>query len=130
MTTTIDKIEIFEEILQRKVEELVRILRSRDGITIEKSPDQMDDTQYESARDLAIRNADRESTLLRDVKTALQQIRDGSFGTCIMCDQCISAKRLSAAPSALRCIEECQEIADRIGSQSWNPLSDSLLNAA
>ena len=129
MISTIDQTNEIGEILQRKEAELEHVLRNRDRITIEKSPDQMDETQYAASRDLAIRNADRESSLLRDVKAALQRIRDGSFGTCIMCDQSISAKRLSAVPSALRCIE-CQEIADQMGSQTWRSASDEMLNAA
>jgi DnaK suppressor protein len=43
----------------------------------------MDEIQYASERDLAIRNVDRESTLLRDVKAALRRIHNGSFETCI-----------------------------------------------
>ena len=35
----------FQEILERKEAELVRVLRSRDGIAIEKSADQMDEIQ-------------------------------------------------------------------------------------
>jgi hypothetical protein len=34
----------------------------RDGIAIEKSADQMDEIQYATERDLAMRNVDREST--------------------------------------------------------------------
>jgi DnaK suppressor protein len=44
---------------------------------------QMDEIQHASERDLAIRNVDRESTLLRDVKAALRRIHNGSFETCI-----------------------------------------------
>ena len=55
----------FQKILERKEAELVQVLRKRDGIAIEKSADQMDEIQYASERDLAIRNVDRESTLLR-----------------------------------------------------------------
>ena len=61
----------FQEILERKEAELIRALRERDGIAIEKSADQMDEIQYASERDLAIRNVDRESTLLRDVKSRI-----------------------------------------------------------
>jgi DnaK suppressor protein len=107
----------FQELLERKEAELVRMLRSRDGIAIEKSADQMDEIQYASERDLAIRNVDRESTLLRQVKTALLRVHDGTFGTCIDCDGPISPKRLDAVPWASRCIQ-CQETADREGSDS------------
>lgn len=129
MISTLVQASGIGEILQRKEAELENVLRNRDGITIEKSPDQMDETQYAASRDLAIRNADRESALLRDVKAALRRIHDGSYGICTMCDQVISPKRLAAVPAALRCIE-CQKAADQGGSQTWNPLGDSLLNAA
>jgi RNA polymerase-binding transcription factor DksA len=58
----------------------------------------MDEIQYASERDLAIRNVDRESSLLRDVKGALRRIHDGSFGTCIECESMISPRRLAAVP--------------------------------
>ncbi len=102
----------FQGILEQKQAELVRGLRTRDGIAIEKSADQMDEIQYATERDLAIRNVDRDSTLLRQVKVALRRIQDGSFGTCIECEEAISPKRLAAVPWAPRCIQ-CQGISDR-----------------
>jgi RNA polymerase-binding transcription factor DksA len=75
-----------KETLEQKQAELSRVLRQRDGITIEKSADQMDEIQYASERDLAIRSANRDSLLLREVKAALGRFRDGSFGACIDCE--------------------------------------------
>jgi DnaK suppressor protein len=118
----------FQEFFERKQTELTRILRKRDGIAIEKSADQMDEIQYASERDLAIRNVDRESTLLRQVKAALRRIHDGSFGTCIECDSAISPKRLAAVPWAQRCIQ-CQDAADR-GGRERADVSEFLVNAA
>jgi len=88
----------FQEILERKRAELTRMLRNRNDMTIEKSADQMDEIQYASERDLAVCNADRESTLLRQVKAALRRIHDDSFGTCMECDSEISPKRIAAVP--------------------------------
>jgi DnaK suppressor protein len=102
----------FEEFLERKQAELVHVLRKRDDIAIEKSADQMDEIQYASERDLAVRNVDRDSALLRQVKAALGRIRDGSFGTCVDCESAINPKRLAAVPWASRCIQ-CQDAADR-----------------
>jgi DnaK suppressor protein len=116
------------ETLERKQAELARILRTRDGIAIEKSADQMDEIQYASERDLAIRNVDRDSALLRQVKAALRRIHDGSFGTCIDCDYAISSKRLAAVPWATRCIQ-CQETAER-ERQETTDVSETLVNAA
>ena len=117
-----------QEILERKQAELMGGLRNRDGIAIEKSADQMDEIQYATERDLAIRNVDRESTLLRQVKAALQRIRAGNFGTCLDCEETISPKRLIAVPWAMRCIK-CQEATDREG-QETEDASETFRNAA
>jgi len=119
----------FQEVLERKEAELVRLLRKRDDIAIEKSADQMDEIQYASERDLAIRNVDRESRLLRGVKAALRRIHDGSFGTCIACELAISPKRLAAVPWAPLCIQ-CQDAADRDGREGADLVSETLVNTA
>ncbi|MGA2182652.1 MAG: TraR/DksA family transcriptional regulator [Bryobacteraceae bacterium] len=119
----------FQETLERREAELVRVLRRRDDIAIEKSADQMDEIQYASERDLAIRNVDRESNLLRDVKAALRRIHDGSFGTCIECEWAISPKRLAAVPWTSRCIQ-CQQAVDRDRRERTESLSEPLLHAA
>jgi len=106
--------DLAKQTLDRKLVELLHGLRRRDGIAIEKSADQMDEIQYASERELAIRNVDRDSTSLRQVKAALMRIDDGSFGTCIDCESEISPKRIAAVPWATRCIQ-CQEVADRQG---------------
>jgi DnaK suppressor protein len=117
-----------QEVLERRAAELLHVLRKRDGITIEKSADQMDEIQYATERDMAIRNVDRESALQRQVKAALLRIHDGSFGTCMDCESAISPKRLAAVPWAPRCIQ-CQEIADREGEEGADA-NEALVNAA
>lgn len=111
MNTTKTTMNGVKEALALKEAELVQTLRTRDGIVIEKSADQMDEIQYASERDLAIRNVDRESMMLRQVRAALQRIRDGHFGICIECEWEINPKRLAAVPWAARCLA-CQEAAD------------------
>ena len=128
MKTTPTELAGFQEILERKQAELTRVWRKRADIAIEKSADQMDEIQYASERDLAIRNVDRDSTLLRQVKAALGRIQDGSFGNCIDCDSAISPKRLAAVPWAPRCIQ-CQETADGEGQEQAD-VSEFLVNAA
>ena len=118
-----------EEILERREAELALVLRKRDGIAIEKSADQMDEIQYASERDLAIRNVDRETVLLREVRAALRRIHEGSFGICLECETAISPKRLAAVPWARLCIR-CQEAADRGLQEASDLLSDRLFKAA
>jgi DnaK suppressor protein len=119
----------FQEILKRKEAELLQVLRTREGIAIEKSADQMDEIQYASERYMAMRNVDRDSNLLRDVKAALRRIQDDSFGICIECESAINPKRLAAVPWASRCIQ-CQDAADRDGQTGTEVLSETLVEAA
>jgi DnaK suppressor protein len=119
----------FKKILETKQEELERIVRNRDAITIEKSADALDEVQHASERELAIRNLDRESNLLRNVRAALRRIEDGSFGTCLHCEEEISPKRVAAVPWAPFCIQ-CQEQADKAQAEGSELLEDILVNAA
>src|ERR1043166_4251323 len=102
----------YKAILEAKAAELNVGLRNRDEIAIEKTPDAIDEVQLAGERELAIRNLDRESNLLRNVKGALARIADGSYGVCLHCDEEIKPKRLEAVPWAKYCIR-CQEAADR-----------------
>ncbi len=118
----------FREILEKKRAELAEVLRRREDIAIEKSPDAIDEVQRAAERELAIRNLDRESSLLRNVRAALARIEDGTFGVCVHCEQEISPKRLAAVPWTPFCIS-CQEAADRNEDQV-ETLNDILMNAA
>jgi DnaK suppressor protein len=129
MSTAGTAVKWLQQSLERKEAELVRALQDRDGIAIDKSADQMDEIQFASERDLEIRNVDRDSSLLRDVRAALRRLRDGSFGNCIDCDWAMSPKRLAAVPWALRCIE-CQEAADSDGQGRTESVPRALVRAA
>src|SRR6202047_2810489 len=102
----------YKTILEAKQTELSAGLRNREDIAIEKTPDALDEVQLAGERELAIRNLDRESNLLRNVRGALARMADGSYGICMHCEEDISPKRLNAVPWAAYCIQ-CQEIADR-----------------
>ena len=116
-------------VLETKQAELVRLVRNRDGIAIEKSPDALDEVQHATERELAIRNLDRDSSLLRNVRAALRRIEDGSYGVCLHCEEDISRKRLAAIPWAPFCIQ-CQEIADRNHGEVADNFDELLVNAA
>ena len=119
----------YKSVLQTKQAELVHVLRNRDGIAIEKCPDSLDEVQYATERELAIRSLDRDSNLLRNVRAALDRIEEGSFGVCLHCDEDISPKRLAAVPSTAFCIV-CQEIADRSQYEGVEMLDELLIKAA
>ncbi len=119
----------FKEVLETKLAELSKGVRNRDGITIEKSPDALDEVQNAAERELAIRNLDRESNLLRNVRSALRRIHDGTYGICLHCEEEVSPKRLNAVPWTPYCIQ-CQEMADRNQEEGNEAFDDVLGHAA
>lgn len=120
----------YRNTLEAKQAELEQFIRNREGITIEKSPDALDEVQHAAERELAIRNLDRESNLLRNVRAALRRINEGTYGVCLHCEEDINPKRLNAVPWAPFCIQ-CQEQYDKNREEMNEDNMDELLvNAA
>ncbi len=130
-TMTQTDINKYKAILEAKQAELSAGLRNREDIAIEKTPDAIDEVQLAGERELAIRNLDRESNLLRNVKGALVRVNDGSYGICMHCEEDIKSKRLDAVPWTKYCIK-CQEAADRneFEAESGDTMDRLLANAA
>ena len=126
---TMSELNKYRTVLETKQADLVQMIRNRDGIAIEKSADALDEVQYATERELAIRSLDRDSNLLRNVRAALDRIEEGSFGVCLHCDEDISPKRLAAVPSTAFCIV-CQEVADRSEYDGAETLDELLTTAA
>ena len=125
------ELEKHKAILEAKRVELSVGLRNRADIAIEKTPDALDEVQLAGERELAIRNLDRGSNLLRSVRGALARIADGSYGICLHCEEEIKPKRLDAVPWTKYCIR-CQEAADRheFETESAETLDELLAHAA
>ena len=105
-------LEKYKAMLEAKRTELSAGLRNREDIAIEKTPDALDEVQLAGERELAIRNLDRGSNLLHNVRGALARVADGSYGICLHCEEEIKPKRLDAVPWTKYCIR-CQEASDR-----------------
>src|SRR5438309_8904372 len=120
------ELEKYKAMLEAKQAELSLGLRNREDIAIEKTPDALDEVQLAGERELAIRNLDRESNLLRNVKGALTRVADGSYGVCLHCEEDISPKRLNAVPWTAYCIK-CQEAADRHEFETVEAYDSALL---
>jgi len=126
---TKNEVNRFRAILNSRIAELENYNRQRDGITIERSPDQLDEIQRASERALAVCNLDREFNQLRNIRAALLRIEQKSFGKCEECDEEIHPKRLAAIPWAALCIR-CQEKLDHNPEQMPTLRGDFLANAA
>lgn len=94
--------------LETRLKELSGSLRNRENVTVERTPDVLDDVVLASERDLGIWSLDKRFAQARFVKAALDRVADGTYGCCLECDEEITIKRLTALPHASLCIT-CQE---------------------
>jgi DnaK suppressor protein len=106
------EIERYKHLLEDKYEDLLKAIRQREAIAVERSADVIDELQAGVERERAITELDRTSRLLRDVKAALVRIGEGTYGVCLRCDQPISPVRLKAVPWTPFCIRCQQEVDD------------------
>jgi DnaK suppressor protein len=105
------ELEHFRNILTNKLDNMGEPLRRREDIAVETVSDELDRVQGAAARELAIRQLESDAMRLQDLKSALERIRDGSYGTCLRCEERISGKRLTAIPWASYCVG-CQAVVD------------------
>ena len=114
LPVTMDKKKL--EAFKKKLEERQQTLRR----TVSRTEEDGRVAEQDTAQDIADRAAssytkeflfsqsNNERQLLQMVETALQRIREGSFGECVNCGSEINAKRLEAVPWTRYCIA-CQE---------------------
>ncbi len=108
---TKSEISRFRRDLNIKQTELTTGIRNREALAIEASPDELDRIQHATERDHAMSSLERNSSRLREVRSALSRIEAGTFGICTSCEDAIHPKRLAAVPWAPSCIA-CQESED------------------
>jgi len=100
------------KVLETKRRELMSGTSDREEILIENAAEDFDRLQQQMNREVAIRNLDRESKLLKEVNAAMKRVDEGSYGTCLRCDEEIPEKRMKAVPWAAYCVP-CQEAIER-----------------
>jgi len=111
------ELNAFRRALEQNLTELRNGSRNREALAIDTSPDELDRIQHATEREYAMSILERSSNRLREVKTALRRIQEGTFGICIDCEENINPKRLSAVPWAACCIA-CQDAAEQKTSGS------------
>jgi len=92
--------------LLAKLQELSWQFR-RDGIAIDRAPDELDEVQQASEQELALAAIERDVALANQVRLALQRLERGEYGKCIRCNKRIGSRRLKAVPWASMCLT-CQ----------------------
>lgn len=102
----------FKELLEEEREKLIKMAREttqdRIGTDIDDLKDDIDLASSELDQSMVYRFRDRERNLLKKIEKALQKIEEGTYGTCEICEEPISIKRLEARPVTELCIN-CKE---------------------
>jgi DnaK suppressor protein len=84
-----------------KAKETVNTLLVEEG----NSADPLDRATLDSGRDYNLRFRERESRLIRKIKTAMEKMDEGVYGICESCGDDIPLGRLRARPVTSYCIQ-------------------------
>ncbi len=106
-----NEVEYYRELLYSKLQSLLgtagktieELSRSTDSFA-----DPVDRALSESSKSIELRKRDRERKLIQKILTALNKIKEGTYGECEECGEPISRERLKARPEATLCIN-CKE---------------------
>ena len=106
------KLETFKKRLEERQKDLRRMVSrtEQDGRATddEATQDIADRAASSYNTEFLFHQSNNDRQLLNMVESALNRIREGSFGECISCGKEINPKRLDAVPWTRHCIE-CQE---------------------
>ena len=98
----------FHEMLLAKQTVLQDRMARRDDLEVQVSPDEFDARLQLVDREFQSGLLHQTALDLRQVRSALQRMDNGSYGVCGECDEPISIARLKVIPWANYCIK-CQE---------------------
>ena len=106
------KIDYFRKRLETRQQELRRTVtrNQQDGRSADEdtAQDIADRAASSYNKEFLFSQSNNDRQLLQMVESALDRIREGTFGECISCGKEINPKRLEAVPWTRHCIE-CQE---------------------
>lgn len=101
-------LEQYKQLLLAKRKELSSAWKGREGLTPTSEPlhgDPADQATAASEAAIQVRLQQTDSRLLRAIDEALARIERGTYGICEVCEQPISAVRLTAVPWTRLCLD-------------------------
>lgn len=110
------EVERYRELLQEQLAALVGQGEAAVHQMVEEGeeiPDPNDRATVEEGRNWSLRLRDRDRRLIGKIQEALGRLEAGTFGTCTVCGQPISAARLRARPVTDLCID-CKTAAEQV----------------
>ena len=112
------KFASYQRLLENKAEEVRRSMSAQKAAQVvarlDVPSDEGDLSQQHHEEWIFLNRNTIDMKLLREIADALRRLEQGTYGTCMECEEPISVKRLNAVPWARYCVT-CQEsIAARI----------------
>src|ERR1700689_3984548 len=108
----------YQKALEAKAEELRRSMSAQKVAQVvsrlDVPSDEGDLSQQSHEEWIFLNRKTIDMKLLREISGALHRIESGQYGTCMQCEEPISAKRLEALPWARYCVPCQEQIAARI----------------
>lgn len=108
--------EIYRKRLNEKQEELLRMVSKSDQDGREADEEATQDVADKAAnaytKEFLFHQSNDNRQILTLVDEALERIKNGTYGTCVECQDEVQPKRLDAVPWARHCIE-CQAKQDQ-----------------
>ena len=117
------KFASYQRLLESKAEEVRRSMSAQKAAQVvarlDVPSDEGDLSQQHHEEWIFLNRNTIDIRLLREIEDALRRLEQGTYGTCMECEEPISIKRLNAVPWARYCVT-CQEaIATRIAQGDW-----------
>ncbi len=110
------KVELYKKQLLGKQEELLQAVSKseQDGREAdeEATQDIADKAANSYTKEFLFHRSDENRRVLQLVNEALERMKTGAYGRCVVCGAEVQAKRLEAVPWARHCFE-CQEKQDQ-----------------
>ena len=101
---------------QRLINNTKSAIKTELALSPDDLPDETDLAASEVNQNLVFKLRDRERQLLSKIDEAMARIEEGTFGTCMDCEENIEIRRLEARPVSTLCIacKERQEHKEKI----------------
>jgi DnaK suppressor protein len=117
------KFASYQRLLETKAEEVRRSMSAQKAAQVvarlDVPSDEGDLSQQHHEEWIFLNRNTIDIKHLREIEDALRRLEQGTYGTCMECEEPISVKRLNAVPWARYCVT-CQEaIAQRIAHGEW-----------
>jgi DnaK suppressor protein len=114
------KLGAYKKVLENKAEEVRRSMSAQKAAQVvarlDVPSDEGDLSQQHHEEWIFLNRNTIDMKLLREIADALHRIEQGTYGTCMECEEAISIKRLDAVPWARYCVTCQEQIASRIAA--------------